>query len=411
MLLLALLGPLLPADASDWPQFLGPTRNGVYAGSDLADTWPKEGPRVLWQKAVGQGFCGPAISGGKLILFHRLENKETVEALEAKTGNRLWTFDYPTAYRDDFHFDEGPRATPAIAQGRIFTFGAEGALLCLDFSSGKKIWSVDAKKEFGAPKGFFGMACSPLVESNAVILNIGGRAGAGVVAFDTTTGKIRWKATDAEASYSSPTAATIHGKRYVIVLARAALAGLDPSDGKVLFTYPFQPPIHASVTAATPLVIDDSIFISASYDTGAVLLRVKPNDTLEKVWAADEVLSNHYATSVHHDGFLYGIDGRADPGFQPPARLRCVDLKTGKVRWTQENFGAATITLAGDQLLILTEKGELIRAPASAKEYKAAARAQVLPFQVRAYPALADGLFYARSKDKLVCLDLRKQTD
>jgi outer membrane protein assembly factor BamB len=393
------------ARASDWPQFLGPTRNAVYPGTDLAATWPKEGPPQLWEKRVGQGFSGPVVAAGKLILFHRLDDKETVECLDAKSGKTIWAFPYPTAYRDDFGFDEGPRATPAIADGRVYTYGAEGALRCLDFATGKSLWSVNAKTEFHASKGFFGIACSPLVEGNAVLLMVGGHDGAGIVAFDKTNGKIVWKATDDEASYSSPIAATISNRRYAFCLTRAGLVAADPSTGKILFQFPFRPPIGSSVSAATPLVIGDMVFLSASYGAGAVLLNIRENGP-EKIWSSDEALSSHYATGIHHNGFLYGIHGRTDPGFEPPAGLRCIELKTGKVRWQKDAFGAATLVLVGDQLLILTERGELIRAPASPEGFKPNARAQILPNQVRAHPALADGLFYARSKDKLVCLDL-----
>jgi outer membrane protein assembly factor BamB len=394
------------ASASDWPQFLGPTRNGVYSGPTLAASWPKDGPTVLWQRKVGQGFSGPAVASNKLVLFHRVDDKETIECLDAKTGKAIWNFDYPTAYRDDFGFDEGPRATPAIADDHVYTYGAEGVVTCLDLASGKKIWGLNAKTDFRAPKGFFGIACSPLVESNAVILNIGGD-GAGIVAFDKSSGKILWKATNDQPSYSSPVAAIINDRRYLFVLTLANLVALDPANGKVLFQYPFRPPIRSSVTAAAPLVADDEVFLSASYGLGAVLLKITP-DGPKKIWSGDDILSNHYATSVCLNGFLYGIHGRTDPGFEPPASLRCVDLKTGKVRWQQEGFGAATLTLAGDQLFILTEKGELIRAPATPSAFKPLDHAQVLPTQVRAHPALANGFLYARSKDKLVCLDLHK---
>jgi outer membrane protein assembly factor BamB len=396
---------LTRASASDWPQFLGPTRNGIYAGQALAASWPKDGPPVVWQRKVGQGFSGPAVASGKLILFHRIDDKETVECLDSKTGKTLWSFDYPTAYRDDFGFDEGPRATPAIADDHVYTHGAEGVLTCLDLASGKKVWGLNAKTDFHAPKGFFGIACSPLVEGNAVILNIGGD-GAGIVAFDKLTGKILWKATNDQPSYSSPVAATINNRHYLFVLTLANLVALDPADGKIVFQYPFRPPIRSSVTAAAPLVVDDQVFLSASYGLGALLLKVTP-DGPKKIWSGDDILSNHYATSVYLNGFLYGIHGRTDPGFEPPASLRCVELKTGKVRWQEDSFGAATLTLAGDQLFILTEKGELIRAPATPSSFKPLDRAQVLPTQVRAHPALANGFFYARSKDKLVCLDLR----
>src|SRR5207244_986620 len=165
--------------ASDWPQFLGPSRNGACPGTDLAEAWPKDGPPIVWQKKVGQGFSGPVVASGKLVLFHREDDKERVECLEAKSGKLLWSFGYPTAYHDDFGFDEGPRATPAIADGRVITYGAEGALQCTDLATGKSVWVVNTRKEFQAAKGFFGIACSPLIEGPAVMLIIGGRDKAG----------------------------------------------------------------------------------------------------------------------------------------------------------------------------------------------------------------------------------------
>src|SRR6266850_1402337 len=407
-LLSAALLASFAASGSDWPQFLGPTRNGIYAGGDLAESWPKDGPPVVWQRPVGAGFSGPVAAQGRVILFHRTNDQETIECLDSKNGKPLWTFAYPTTYRDDFGFDEGPRATPAIAEGKVYTHGAEGVITCVDFATGKKIWSVDTRKDFRAAKGFFGIACSPLVEQNAVLLNVGGRDGAGVVAFDKLTGKVLWKATDDEASYSSPVAGEFQGRRLALFLTKANLAGVDPASGKTQFRFPFRPPIRSSVTAATPLVIGDLIFLSASYGLGATLLEAKETG-LKKIWANDDSLSNHYATGVHHNGFLYGIHGRADPGFEPPASLRCIELQTGKVRWEKAAFGAAVLILAGEDLLILTDRGELVRAPASPDAFKQTARAQVLPNQARAHPALADGFLYARSKDKLFCLDLRRQ--
>jgi outer membrane protein assembly factor BamB len=391
--------------AADWPQFLGPNRNGSIAQSNLAAAWPKEGPATVWQHKVGEGFAGPVVSAGKLIIFHRADGKEVVECLDARTGKELWRGDYPARYRDDFGFEEGPRATPAIADGRVFTFGANGDFTAWDLTKGTKLWSIDTRAQFKTGKGFFGIACSPLVEGNAVILNIGGKDGAGIVAFDVVTGKVRWQATDDEASYASPVAATLGGKRRALVITRAALVALDAADGKVAFRHAWQPPMSASVSAATPLVVGDLIFISASYGTGASLLRFKEGAP-EVIWSKDEVLSAHYATAVQHEGFLYGFDGRQEQGCE----LRCVELKTGKVRWSESGLKAGTVTFANDQLLVLTERGELIQAPASASGFKPVQRAQILPFTVRAHPALADGFFYARSKDKLVCVDLRAAT-
>jgi outer membrane protein assembly factor BamB len=390
----------LTAHAGDWPQFLGPTRNGV-STAPINLQWPKEGPQVLWQMKVGEGFSAPVVNEGRLVIFHRVANKERLDCVDAKTGKPIWHYEYPTDYEDDFGRGNGPRATPAIAHGRVFAFGPAGVLTCLNVTNGAKVWSVDTQKQFGAGKGFFGMVCSPLVEGSAVLMNIGGK-NAGIVAFDANSGNVLWKAGSDEASYSAPVSATFDGRRYALFVTRKFFTSLDPSTGKVFFEYPWQPAIHASVSAATPLVIGDLVFISASYGAGAAVLRFKESGP-EKIWSGDDILSNHYATSVHHDGFLYGFDGRQEQG----CNLRCVELKTGKIRWSIDRFGAGTVTLAGKDLLVLTEKGELIAAPANPTEFKPTARAQILPYDVRAYPAIADGLFYARSGEKLVCLDLR----
>jgi outer membrane protein assembly factor BamB len=390
------------APAEDWPQFLGPTRNGVYTGADLAQKWPASGPAVVWKKDVGQGFSAPVVSQGRLILFHRLSDKEVVEALDAATGHPIWSFDYPTRYRDDFGFDEGPRAAPTIADGRVYTFGAEGMLHCLDFATGKKIWSVDTHAQFKVEKGYFGAACSPLVDGGRVLMNIGGSGNAGLVAFDAATGKTLWTATDQAASYSSPVAATINGVRHAIFFTRAGLVDVDPASGKVLNKLPWRARMAASVNAAAPIVVGDMVFLSASYGTGAVLLQITPAG-LKQIWASDDALTNHYATSVYKDGFLYGFHGRQEEG----PSLRCIEFKTGKVRWNIDGYKAGTITLAGDRLLILREGGELVMAPASPDAFKPIASAKVLPATIRSYPAVANGRLYVRNEKTLVCLNLK----
>jgi outer membrane protein assembly factor BamB len=397
---------LLPLQAADWPQFLGPDRDGISPETNLAAAWPVEGPPVRWKKEIGQGFSGLVVADGKLILFHRKADEEILDCLDAKTGAGIWHFAYPTGYEDDFGFDPGPRGTPSIADGKVYAMGAEGFVHCLDFQTGREIWHLDCKSQFQTPKGFFGMACSPLVEGGVVILNIGGRDGAGIIALDRATGVLRWKTSDAEAGYSSPVAATIGGRRYALVFTRAGLSAVNPANGEPGFDFPWRSRNNASVNAATPVVSGDQIFLTASYGTGAVLLRVE-NGAPQKVWSGNDSLSCHYATPVLWQGFLYGVDGRADPGMSPRPSLRCVELKTGRVTWSQADFGAATVTMAGGQLFILTENGELVRATVNPKEFHVTARAQILPLGVRACPALAGGCFYARSKDKMVCVDLK----
>ena len=389
--------------AEDWPQHLGPTRNGVNAGGGLTTVWPKSGPTLLWAYEVGEGFAGPAVAKGKLVLFHRVEDHDAVDCVDAITGKLIWRFRYPTDYRDGFGFDNGPRAVPAIADGRVYTFGAQGLLHCLDFKTGKKLWAVDTRAEYRSDKGFFGSAASPLVEGDHVVLNVGGRDGHGIVAFDRKTGKLAWHATDHEAGYSSPTAATIGGRRYIFVFTREGLVALNPKDGKVVFQFPFRARMNASVNAATPLIQKDLLFLSTSYRVGGKLIRVK-DDAYQEVWANDTSMSNHYATCVIHDGHLYGLHGRQE--YDP--ELRCVELTTGKVKWSAP-MGAATVTLAGQHLLVMTEQGELIMAEASPNRYKKLASAPILAATVRAYPALAADLFYARNGETLVCIDLRRK--
>jgi outer membrane protein assembly factor BamB len=401
-LLVMTLAAAVPAIAMDWPQFLGPDRNGTYTGSPLLETWGPSGPKVVWRKQVGQAFAGPAVVQNRVLLFHRVGNEEVLESLDAKTGASIWRYAYPTNYRDDFGFDEGPRAVPVVADGIVYTFGAQGQLHAVDLAKGTRVWSEDTMKRFNVPKAYFGAGGSPLVEGGRVIANIGGDK-AGVVAFDAKTGKVVWAATDDDASYSSGMAATIAGRRSAIFLTRDNLIGLDPATGAIQFQRRWRARIAASVNAATPLVVGDSIFVSAQYGPGAGVLRVN-GSTLTDVWTSDEALSNHYATSVYYDGYLYGYHGRQEFG----PSLRAVEFKTGAVKWSQDQFRAGSITLAGDKLLVMREGGEMILAPASPQAFKPLARAQVLPGVVRPLPALADGFVYVRNENTLVCLDLRR---
>jgi len=314
----------LSVSAHDWPQFLGPQRNGIYTGPALTTTFPAGGPKKAWQKNVGTGFAGPVVAGDRLILFHRVNDEEVVDALDAKTGAPRWHYAYKTSYRDDFGFDEGPRAVPVVAQNRVYTFGAEGQMRALDLATGKEIWAVDTMRRFHVRKGYFGAAGSPLVEDGRVIANLGGDNNAGIVAFNADTGAVLWTATNHEASYSSAVSATFGGRKAAIFFTRQGLVALDPANGAVRFQKSWRSRSQASVNAASPVVAGDLIFVSATYETGAALLRVK-DDALSEVWSSDEAMSNHYATSVLQNGVLYGFHGRQE--FNPS--LRAVDLNTG----------------------------------------------------------------------------------
>ena len=215
--------------AQDWPQFLGPTRDGHYAGPPLASSWPGGAPAELWRATIGAGFAGPVVAGERLILFHRLDGNEVVEARDAATGRQIWRHAYATTYRDDFGFDEGPRSVPVVADGRVFTFGAQGQLRAVRLDDGQAVWSVDTRTRFSFRKGFFGAAGSPLVEDGRVIANIGG-PDAGIVAFDAGTGEVLWTATTDEAGYSSAVGATFGGVRLAVFFTRNGLGRSRPGD-------------------------------------------------------------------------------------------------------------------------------------------------------------------------------------
>lgn len=383
------------AFATDWPQLLGPTRNLIYTGPFTE----RSTFASLWKKPVGEGFAAPVVAGGRLLVFHRQNNQEILDARDPATGDVQWTFRYPTGYRDDFGFSEGPRATPTVdlAAGLVFTYGAEGTLSAVNLKTGAKVWQLDARQAFGIRKEFFGTGCSPLIDGDRLFMNIGGVGqGAGLIALDKATGKTAWKALAHESGYSSPVAATIGGARHVFFFTREGLVDADPGTGRIRFEQRWRARMAASVNAAVPVVVGDEVFVSSSYATGAALWKIA-GDSAKLVWSGDESMSNHYSTSVYHDGHLYGFHGRQEEGQE----LRAIEWKTGKVKWSVPGLKAGTVTLAGSHLLVLRENGELLIAPASPKEFKPVKKVQVAEGVVRAYPALAGGRLYVRTDSML----------
>jgi hypothetical protein len=253
--------------AADWPEFMGPQRNQVSAETGLVDTLPGGGPPLVWEKAMGKGYSAPSVRDGKLVVHYRQGREEIVEACEAATGQTYWKYAYPSDYRDPFGYNNGPRCTPLLTAERCYTFGAEGVLLCLDLTTGKKIWQRDTGKEFDVPEAFFGVGASPILEEEFLIVQVGAQLNSGVVAFDAATGRtvwenvgektwngvpmtawpgnrtVTWNRSDPrfekQASYCTPVAATIHGQRHILVCTRQGLVSLDPKTGAVNFSSGF----------------------------------------------------------------------------------------------------------------------------------------------------------------------------
>jgi outer membrane protein assembly factor BamB len=390
--------------AGDWPQILGPNRNGVAVDERLVASFPKGGPAIVWEHRIGEGYAGVAVADGHLVVFHRLGNEEIAEGLDPLTGKPRWKQKFPATYPGGYNADKGPRCVPVIHDGSVYLLGAAGDLYALEVNSGNKRWARAVGKDFPlAEQSFFGVGSTPIVEGTKLLANVGGKGKAGIVAFNLADGETAWQVTDERASYSSPTSATIDGARQAIFVTRFSAMGINPDDGSIFWQFPFGARGN-TVNAATPQVIDGYLFLSASYGVGAVCRKLGKSSA-EPVWANNDTMSSQFSTPVPVGKYLYGTDGRQDG---PPARLRCIDPKTGKIQWTKEDFGVANLIGADGKLVIVTDDGELVLAAASPAGYRELGRATLSQKSAtRALPALSSGLVYVRDATILKCIDLR----
>jgi outer membrane protein assembly factor BamB len=425
----------LPAGAvtHDWPRFLGPTGNGISTETKLLRDWPATGPNVVWEMSKGTGYSSPAISGGRLVYMDRVDDKERVRCVDAETGAPHWEFRYSTQFEDRYGYNNGPRASPVIDADRVYTYGAEGKLHALNLKTGQVIWKRDIQADFKVPQDFFGTAATPLLEGNNLIINVGAPGGPAIAAFDKLTGKTVWqtKGIDWGPSYSTPVAATVHGKRRVFVFAggeskppSGGLIVLDPANGNIETTFPWRSRSYESVNASSPVVVGNQVFLSASYRTGSALLNLLPNGKHEVGWTTPE-FGTHFNTAVHKDGYLYMFDGRNEPD----ASLICVELKTGKVMWRAElewdepalgrklSTYRGTLLSVDGQFLALGELGHLLWLDLTPQGYKEVRRAWLFAArETWSAPVLSHGLLYIsqhsrdvlnKSAPRLICYDLR----
>ena len=378
LLILLICTPLAPA--ADWPGFLGPTRDGHSTETKLNWNWGKEGPPVAWTIDIGKGFAGPVVVGNAVYVFHRIDDEEILSAHSTETGKEIWKYKAPARGTD------GPEATPLVVEGTVYTVGLGAMLTAVKAKNGEKIWSVDLRKLYAPPEGYFGFGAGLLHHNGKILVNVGAK-GAGIVAFDAATGKELWKATDDPPSYSTPVLMDIGGVAHAVVFTRTGLAVVNADTGKVLVQKRHRARIDASVNAASPVIANDSIFLSSSYETGGIAWKINGGE-LEELWSDDKSLSCHFETPVRVGEYLYGIHGRVDGG---AASLVCCEFKTGAVKWSEKRFGGAHLIHVDSGLLALTETGELVRFEASEKAYSEKARATVMKGLTRAAPALADG--------------------
>ena len=391
------------SQAEDWPRLLGPTQDNHSAETNLLLRWPEQGPPVLWRRALETGFSPPVVAQGIVIAFYRQANEEVVEGLEAATGEAIWRHAYATRYDDRYGFNGGPRSAPTIDGKHVYTLGAEGTLTCLTLDAGRPRWQRHLNKEFGVRQNFFGVGVSPLIVDDRILINVGATNGAGIVAFDTKTGRTLWTSSDETASYSTPISATLNQRTRAIFLARAGLVVIEPEDGRILGHYPFRARVEESVNAASPIVIGESIFISSSYRVGSALLKLGQQG-LSEIWRDPKTMANHWATSIHHEGNIYGCDARHENA----ATLRCISVADGTLRWSgPTGLGRSTYIMAEGHLIAVGERGDLALIEVNPTQYIEKARVRLTKHPSWAPPALSNGRLYLRDETQLLCLDLR----
>ena len=397
--------PAASAAAIDWPSYRGPNGNGVTAAV-LGKPWDKSGPVQAWKQPATAGFSSIAVGGGIAATLmtrdHEGSPLEHAVAWDAATGKELWATPLMVAkYQgggDDGTGDnkggDGPRSTPAFAKGKVYAYGASLDLYCFDAKTGRVVWKKDIAKEYGGKNISWQNATSPLIEGGNVIVSGGGK-GAAFMAFDAGNGSLRWKAEDDTITHATPVAADLLGTRQVIFFTKSGLVGVTPDKGKVLWRQEFK--FNVS-TAASPVVFEDVVYCSAGYGVGGGAYQVAKSGN---EWSSKELwrkegndVANHWSTPVMRGGLLYGMFQFKEYG---RGAVKCVDIRTGDVKWTKEGFGPGNVILSGDKLLALSDKGELVMIAADPSGYQELARADVLEGKCWSTPTLAGGLIFARS--------------
>jgi outer membrane protein assembly factor BamB len=395
-----------PSLAADWPRFLGPDQNSISSETNLNLDWPAEGPPLLWRYGTGASYSTPVVASGFALVFHRRGDEEVLDVLDADTGEVAWSYRYPSHYVDRYGFNGGPRSSAAVADSFVYTYGAEGVLTCLKLKTGERVWQRPVNAELEIPQNFFGVGMAPVIEKNLILLNVGASGNRGIAAFDRESGKTVWTATGDEAGYSTPVVTTLAGRRQALFLTRAGFVSVNPQTGEVLHEFPFRARVHESVNAASPVVAGDTVLLSSSYGVGSVALRVTA-DSLETLWRRTDNLQSHWATPIHQAGYIYGVHGR----HESEAEIRCIELKTGDIRWkSPRGLGRASMIMVDGHFLILGERGILALARVSPDGYIQLKRVRVLSYPAWSPPVLANGILYLRDETQVIALDLRAES-
>jgi outer membrane protein assembly factor BamB len=428
----AALGMMLPSlSAADWPQWLGPNRDGVWSETGIIDNFPPEGPKVFWRTPIAGGYSGPAVGDGKVYVMDYaakgdapkegaradVKGEERVLCLSAATGEVLWKHRYDCPYT--ISYPAGPRATPTVADGKVYSLGAEGNLFCLDAAKGTVLWSKDFKKDYNAKTPMWGFCSHPLVDGKKVVCIVGGE-NACVVAFDKDNGKELWKALNAEEpGYSCPSMIEAGGVRQLIVWHSASVNSLDPETGTKNWSVPLSPDYKMSIMA--PRKYGEYLFAAGIGDK-ALLLKLASDKA-----AATEVWRGTKANALYPVNMTPFIENDTIYGVSQNGQLMAVDLKTAERKWEttqpvtgkdsrETRTGTAFLVKNGDRFFLFNEKGELVIAKLSPEKYEEIGRAQILAPTGKAFgrdvvwshPAFANKCVFARNDKEIVCFSLAK---
>jgi outer membrane protein assembly factor BamB len=429
------------ARADDWPQWLGPERDSVWRETGIVGSFPAGGPPVVWRAEIGSGYAGPAVAQDRVYVFdHKFANPsnkpadafargsipgvERLLCLNAADGKLLWKHEYECPYT--VSYPAGPRTTPLVSEGKVFTLGAEGNLFCLDATTGSLVWTRDFKEDYKIKTPMWGFAENPLLDGNRLICLAGG-SNSTVVALDKNTGQEIWRALSSkEPGYCSPVIFEAGGVRQLIVWDPESVNSLNPVTGQVYWSSNSSQPIRAGMTIATPRKLDDFLFLTCFYN-GSWMLRLdgsKPAATT--VWQSQRVsemntdgLHSVLSTPFLQDGYIYGVCSYG--------QLRCLKADTGERVW--ETFSATTpdgkemrwanafIVKNQDRFFLFNEKGDLIITKLTPKGYEEISRAHVIEPDntdagrqvVWSHPAFAHRRMYARNDHEIVCVDLAQR--
>jgi outer membrane protein assembly factor BamB len=381
-----------------WTDFRGPKRDGIYQEVPVLADWPAAGLTPLWKQPVGGGYASFVVARGRAFTIEQRGSQEVVAAYEVPTGRELWTNTWPAEFRESMGGD-GPRATPTWSDGRVYALGATGELRALDEASGKVLWRTNILTDSAARNLDWGMAAAPLIVDDTVIVLPGGANGQSIVGYDRHTGKRTWSALGDQQAYSSPMLVTLNGVRQLLVVSATRMMGLVPGDGKVLWEYPF--PTYNGINAAQPLVIGDNrVFVSASYGAGCAMVELSRDGerfSVRELWRNNR-MKNRFSGSVLREGVIYGLD---------EGILAALDAETGEIKWKGGRYGYGQVLLAGNNLIVLTEDGDLALVRATPDRHEEVTRFHVLDGKTWNVPAIAGGYLLVRNLAEMAAFDLR----